>query len=414
MNPLEALPDFGGALSQSYQGEEATVQLIYQDGAAPTGMVRVPMGDVSRLHVLDFFLQGAPYVIKHDAERALVIGVGGGLDVLISLFYGTKHVIGVEINPVMVDVVKRRYAASAGWIFDRPDVELLAAEGRHYLTTTDERFDVIQLSGVDTYSALSVGAYVLAENYLYTTEAIQSYWEHLSHNGILSFSRWLFTPPRETLRLVTIELEALRQMGIEEPERHLMVIAGKATYGQYWAETLLKRNPFNEAEVAAYSRWADRLQFEVLYNPFLRQDNAFDRIIRASDMEREILVERYPYDISPISDDNPFFFQFYRWGSLLRPMETQGGYFITAIPLGLFVLLVSLLQIFVLAVTFIIGPLVPRGTQLRQIRHKGRVLIYFGALGLGFIMVEIALMQKYAVFVGGPIYSMAVTLFAIL
>lgn len=411
--PINLKADFGGALSRRYEGKPPMVRMIYQDGAAPTGIVRVPNGEVNRLGILDYFLQGAPYVARKNVDQALVIGVGGGIDVLISLFNGTRHVVGVEVNPVTVDAVKHRYADFAGHVFNRPDVELITAEGRHYLTTTDKRFDVIQLSGVDTYSALSTGAYALAENYLYTVEAMQSYWEHLDADGILSFSRWLFTPPRESLRLVSVQLEALRRIGIEHPDRHLMVVAGQTPYGA-WAETLLKKTPFTDAEVAAYRRWAEYMQFEMLYDPYLRRDNAFTRLIRASDSERAAMIEEYPYNIRPISDDNPFFFQFYRWRSLFRPMVSEGGYPIEQVPLGLIILLVSLLQVLVLAGAFIIGPLLPRGGQLRQVEHKSRVLVYFGALGLGFIAVEIALLQKYAVFVGGPIYSMAVTLAGIL
>lgn len=403
----------GGVLSPRYRGKVTPVRMIYQDGHAPTGIVNVPNGDLRNVPILGSILQGAPYVIKRNAEQALVIGVGGGIDVLLSLYYGTKHVVGVEVNPVTVDAIENRYADFAGRIFNRPDVELVAAEGRHYLTTTDNRFDVIQLSGVDTYSALSLGAYAMAENYLYSVEAMQGYWEHLSPNGILSFSRFLFTPPRESLRLVTIQLEALRRMGIENPGRHMMIISGSTPFAP-WAETLLKKSPFTGDEVAAYRRWADRLGFDVLYDPYNQRSNAFNWMIRASHSEREELIEQYPYNVRAITDDNPFFFQYYRWRSLLQPMQSEGGVPINQLPLGLLVMLVSLFQILVLAGICIIAPLLPHSGRLRRIEHRGRVLVYFGALGLGFITVEITLLQKYAVFVGGPIYSMAVTLFAIL
>jgi len=413
MEPVRFLPNFGGALSRSVEHEIPAIRAIMQDGTAPTGIMNVPGGDLQRLPLLGDFLQGAPYVIKKNPEQSLVIGVGGGIDVLIALYNGSKHVVGVEVNPVTVDAIKNRYADFAGRIFNRPDVELVTAEGRHYLTATDKRFDVIQLSGVDTYSALALGAYALAENYLYTTESMHSYWEHLTENGILSFSRWLFTPPRETLRLVAIQLEALQQMGIRRPDLHFMLIAGQSDQ-EFWVETLLKKTPFTETEATAYRTWADRLQFQILYDPYNWQDNIFNSTIRASNLERALIIDEYPYNIRPINDDNPFFFQFYRWRSLWHPMASKGGYFIERFPLGLAVLFVSLVQIFLLAAAFIIAPLLPQGAQLRRIKHKVRVLVYFGALGLGFIMVEIALLQKYTVFVGGPIYSMAITLFAIL
>jgi SAM-dependent methyltransferase len=403
----------GGALSPAYGGKITPVQVIYQDGHAPTGIVNVPDGDLSKVPILGYILQGAPYIVKPDAEQALVIGVGGGIDVLISLAYGARHVVGVEVNPVTVDAVKNEFADFAGRIFDRPDVELINAEGRHYLTTTDKQFDVIQLSGVDTYSALSMGAYALAENYLYSVEAMQDYWDHLSPGGILSFSRFLFVPPRENLRLVSVELEALHRMGIERPDRHMIIISGPTPFAP-WAEILLKKTPFTPDEVAVYRRWAKSMKFDMLYDPYARSDNAFNWLIRAPHSERATFIEKYPYDISAITDDNPFFFQYYRWRSLLSKMKSSGGVPINQLPLGLLVMLVSLVQIVILAGISIIVPLLPQRSLLRQVEHKGRLLAYFGALGLGFIVVEITLLQKYAVFVGGPIYSMAITLFAIL
>jgi hypothetical protein len=328
------------------------------------------------------------------------------------LYHDVRSVTGVEVNPVIVDAVQRRYADFAGRIFDRLDVELVTAEGRHYLTATDQRFDVIQLSGVDTFTALASGAYALAESYLYTTDAMRAYWGHLTENGVLSFSRWLL-PRGASPRLD--QVAALRSLGIVAPERHFIVVRGGGVGGNDWAETLLKKSPFTEAEAEAYRRWAERLQFEIIYDPYVEQDNAFDRLIRASDERREAMIEEYAYDIRPVSDDAPFFFDYYRWRSLWhREAAGQGGYYVTRFPLALMILVASLVQIVLLAVLFILGPLVARGARLRSVPRKSRVLVYFGALGLGFVTVEIVFLQKYTVFVGGPVISMAVTLFAIL
>jgi SAM-dependent methyltransferase len=414
LSPSPRLSAFGGAISQACDPKflEIPIRCIFQDGSAPTGIVSVPNGDVAKVPALGYYLQSAPYVIKPEPKRALVIGVGGGIDVLIALFHGARHVVGVELNPATVLAVKDFYADFAGRIFDRPEVELIAAEGRHYVTATSDRFDVIQLSGVDSFAALSSGAYALSEGYLYTVEAVQDYWRRLRGGGVLSFSRLLYEPPRESLRLVSVMIEALRRLGVDNPERHLIVTSGH-TEGTGWAETLLKKGEFTEPDAAACRDWAERMRFEVLYDPFRPRDNPFDQLIRSSPQRRAVMIEEYPYNISPISDDDPFFFNYSRWRSLFRGARgesTEGSEF----PLGLVVLLLSLVQILILGAALIVGPLLPRVTQLRRVRHKGRLLIYFGALGLGFITVEIALLQKYTVFVGGPVYAMAVTLFAIL
>lgn len=414
-NPAK-VPRSEPLISPSYDGEMPLAMVIYQDGGAPTYFYHVPGGDVTTLPILEYDLRVAPYIASTSPKETLVIGVGGGLDVLTAIYYNAKKVVGVDVNPVTVEVVKNEYSDFNGFIFHRPDVELLTAEGRHYLTSSNEKFDLIQLTGVDTYAALSAGAYTLTENYLYTREAIGDYLDHLNDDGMLAILRWLFTPPRESLRLVATQVEALELSGIEDPQRHIMVIATQKVQGKEdrFAETLVKKTAFTISEVMAIRRWAAKMQFEIIYDPYEEMPNAFNQFIRASSVEREKLYKEYPYDIKPCTDDSPFFFRFYRWRWFLNPPKSVGGYLFEFIPLGLAVLLVSLIQILIFASVFIIAPLIPQSVHLRGIPHKKRVLFYFASLGLGFIFVEIALMQKYTVFVGGPVYSMAVTLASIL
>ena len=411
---------FGGALSRRYTATPPTVTGIYQDGAAPTGIMHLD-GDPAEAEILGEYLQGVAYTVR-PARRALVIGVGGGIDALIAMHHGTREVVGVDLNPVTVDLVARRFRDRAGALWRTGRFDMVVAEGRHWLTATGRTFDVIQLSGVDTYTALSTGAYALSENFLYTREAMRDYWAHLAPGGILSFSRWLFTPPRETLRLVTTQLAMLDEAGVAEPWRHFMVLSGPAYKGRSpWAETLLKAAPFTEAEVGRVRAWAEARGFDVLYDPFDEREGAFDRFIRATPQERSALVAAYPYNVAPTTDDDPFFFQFYRWRSLLGLTSgkgglagSSGGYGITRVPLGLLILALSLAQMVVLAGVFILAPLAMR----RRLRTHGRgrlgVFVYFAALGLGFMFIEIALLQTFSVFVGGPVYSMAITLASIL
>jgi len=417
MNPTDSLVGVGAMVSSRCKPEFLNVpmRMVYQDGTAPTAIIRVPNGDLSRVPALDYCLQGAPYVVKPAPERALVIGVGGGVDVLIALRRGAHFVRGVEVNPVTYEAVKTTFAEFAGRVFERPDVDLINAEGRHYLTTTRDLFDVIQMSCVDTFTALSSGAYALSENYLYTVEAMHDYWSHLSPEGILSFSRWLITPPKEALRLLATELKALDQLGVTNPELHLIVVSATMTQAP-WVETLLKKTPFTEAEVARCRQWADQMDFSVLYDPYRTEPGPFNQMIKASIPHRQALIDAYPFNIRPVSDDDPFFFHFGRWRSLTSS-STDGDanlYGTSHVPVAILVLLASVIQIVALASAFIIGPLMMRGSRLRQMKHKALSLTYFGALGLGFITVEIGLLQKYTVFVGGPVYAMAVTLFAIL
>ncbi len=388
---------------------------VTQDGAAGTHLPRVKDGDVSKLHYAGRQLRAAAYAARPKPARVLVIGVGGGMDVVAALYCGAGHITGVEINPVVVDVVKDRYADYVGRIFERPNVELIAAEGRHYLTTLDEQFGLIQLTGTDTLTASLTGAYALSENYLYTIEAMHDFWSHLSEDGILSISR-PYNPYRQTLRLVATEIEALHQLGITEVERHFMVIGERGAGLSRWAGTLLGKRSFTESEATACREWVRRSNHSMLYDPYRGQDGLLDLMIRATPAERQAMIAQYPDDIRPTTDDSPFFFHYHRWRSPShQPFDTPATQNDSSgVSVGLLLLVAGLVQIGLLSAGLILVPLLIAGDRLRHIPNKGRLLVYFGALGSGFITVEIALLQKYTVFVGGPVYAMAVTLFAIL
>lgn len=394
---------FGGNISTKFR-PTAESRIVYQDGAAPTSILRSD-GNIKKLTYLDKCLHAVPYVI-HKNAKALVIGVGGGMDVLIALYNGASHVTGAEINSITVDTVRNKYRQYSGGYWDRPDVEIHVAEGRHFVSKTKDLYDVIQLSGVDTFTALSVGAYSLSENYLYTLEAIEDYLNHLTSDGVLSFSRWQITPPRENLRLAAMMLEALEKRGVAHPEEHVVVLKS-----ENWAETVLKKSPFTAEQIGRLRSWTRENDFEVLYDPFTRDNNEYNQLLRSSPGEREVFYERYIFDIRPSTDDRPFFFNYYKWGSRSQQKRDAAGLYNT--PVGLITLGQSLILVMFLALIGILYPLLQSGVIPRE-PGISRVIAYFGALGLGFIFVEIALIQKLMVFLGGPTYSICITLFSLL
>jgi hypothetical protein len=340
-------------------------------------------------------------------------GLGGGTDALIAEHAGAKRIVGVDVNPVTAGLLRGRYHEFASGLFESGALEIVVSEGRHYVTTSAEKFDVIQLSGVDTFTALAAGSMVLAENYLYTEEAIRDLVNHLSDGGILSYSRWLMTPPRETLKLDVTAFAALRKLGVADPSRSFMIVSGGPIEGR-WADTLIKRTPFEPAEVEAMRAWAREMDFELVYDPLEPGKNEFDAYLRGSEADQKKFLDRYRYDVTPTTDDRPFFFQFYRWRSALHPSEAQGqgGYAPMKMPKGLLSMLLTLAEVLVLGAAFVLAPLRKKG--LEWPKRTGSWMTIFACLGLGFIATEMVLMQKLSVFVGGPAYSMSVTLFSLL
>jgi spermidine synthase len=412
--PERTLNNFAEKISDAYQGQPPLVLPVYQDGTAPTALVQVG-GDPRDCSLFDYYLQSAPYAIRPRPKQVLVIGIGGGIDALLAERASAGHIVGVDINPTMVDLLSRRYRWFSADLFRPANLELVVSEGRHYLTSTASQFDVIQLTGVDTWAALSGGSFVLSESYLYTAEAVKDLLKHLSVEGLLSYSRWLFDPPRETLRLVVTACEALREAGVSDPSKHFLIVAGGPAKGR-WADTLLKKTPFVQDDIQALRAWARDKQFEIIYEPTERHSNFFDAYLKAPAPRQEVFVRSYQYDISPSHDDQPFFFQFYRWSSTVSApdLPPRSGYSLTRMPRGLASLIVALAELSFLSVALVLMPLM--GTKSLGLRFSRSLpwLAIFAGLGFGFIAIEMVLIQKLSVFLGGPAYSMAITLCALL
>lgn len=435
--PLSSYANFSGALSRNWEPPKPPIEhiAITQDGRAFTGLVKLEGRQPGEIEALGQYMQGSGYVL-HPGGRVLVIGPGGGVDVAIALHHGAGQVWAVDINPWTLEYVKGKYDAYAGGLYNRPNVQAINSEGRHFLTAREERFDVIQLSGVDTFTALSSGALALSENYLYTREALRDFLNHLTDDGALCFSRWLFSPPRETLRLVVTARTVLDELQVADPASHVVVLAAPAWHDRApWAQTMIKRQPFTPEELERLRSWATERRFDILYDPAepyapggsydqiestSKYDPAicareFSRALRSAPEELQSYVAGYEYNIRPATDDWPFFFDYYGFKNLANPFApSKGGFPITRLPLALMILPGVLLAILVLGGIFILMPLRGQAAALRSQPGKLPVLVYFSAVGLAFICVEIMFLQKLMVFLGGPVYSMAVTLFSIL
>ncbi|MBP7148742.1 MAG: hypothetical protein KBD01_14505 [Acidobacteria bacterium] len=402
---VEGLAPLGWTANESTAVAPPQQLHIYIDGDATTPIVKFD-GDLSRLAFADATLPSAADQLVHP-DRVLVIGPGGGVDVLTALRHGARQVTAVEINPVIVDLVTGRFADFSGRWAARGDVELVLDEGRSFVRRQDRRFDVIKLSLIDTWAAAASGAYSLSEGYLYTVEAFGDYLDHLADDGLLTITRWDWTPPREVLRVCTVAAEALRRRGAREPAAHVVVLA-LARMGN----VLVKPTPFTPAEMDAIRRLAAARGYLVLAGPGAEVATPFQEYL-ASDNPRGF-VARYPFDVSPTTDDTPFFFQFGRWRStkLFGPGWRENPLILS----GRLVLLAVLLQALVLSVLLLA---LPRFFSARAAGGAGGeprrgVIAYFVLVGLAFMLLEISLMQRFTLFLGSPIHAVTVVLATLL
>jgi hypothetical protein len=306
------------------------------------------------------------------------------------------------------------FAEFAGHIYERPDVTIAVDDARGYITRSPERYDVIQASLIDTWAAGGSGAFALSENSLYTVEAFQTYYDHLTERGILTISRWYLTErPAETMRLVSTGMAGWRAAGVADPRQHVVVVARPNARGQIegMATALFKRTPFTQDEIASLKQQAEELGFAVLYAPGLPVQEEVGRFILADD--HDAVVAAYPVDISPATDDRPFFFNLVRFGDLFAPSLSASGVYRVSME-ALLILTIVLVVTTGMGVLFILLPLW-LGTRKRDLaRPPLRLLAYFGLLGAGYMLVEMPLIQRLAIYLGRPVYSLAVALFSLL
>lgn len=382
---------------------------IMQDGDAGTFVTDYTHSELGRDYLQRTLYAMSAQVKKGSSPRVFVIGVGGGPDVWAHLLTGASKVKGIELNRGVLEAhhtVAREF--SRGMLED-PRVELVVDEGRSALMRDPERYDIVQMTGIDTWTSLASGAYVLAENYLYTVEAVTQMYEHLAEGGLLQITR--MGANMEKLRLLANVDQAFANMGVKGFADSVAVISAPV---DGLTTVLVKRGAFAEDEVKRLEDFLARTGHEASYLPLRQRDgNIVERFVREQDKAR--FIRDFPRRITPTTDDQPYFFNFTRWDTpteeakklLAEATEvSQGNPLFLWRQLG-FSTIVALLLIVV--------PLLGRrrsGDAGR--RHPFRFFVFFSGIGTGFIFIEIAMIQKLTLLLGQPLYSIVVTLLAIL
>jgi hypothetical protein len=363
-------------------------------------------------------------VLRPHGEFA-IIGPGGGVDVLRAVASGSPSVTAIEINPIIANTIMRdRYADYVYHLYERPEVHIHVTDGRSFVRTASQQFDVVQMTLVDTWASTSAGAFALSENNLYTVEAFREYFQHLKPDGMVAVTRWEFQQPREALRVVSVAMQALHELGVADTRGNFMVVSdGRLDADGIPVVVLAKRTPFTPEEqsrVREYLPAHPRLfplhlpsdvgltSVPAPEDHYAADSDAFTRLIQLNDPYR--FAARYPYDVSPVTDNAPFFFFTLKFSQLLNPQSLRQG-MDWKVNLGVAVLVTVLLISLVAVLAFLIIPLAvgARGEQPRPIR-----LLYFIAVGLGYIFVEITFIQRFVLFLGHPTYALTVVVFLLL
>ncbi|MEK6237622.1 MAG: hypothetical protein N2C14_23185, partial [Planctomycetales bacterium] len=405
-------PFLSWGLSSRYEGWLPRQYLITIDGASETPITEMKGEDVSKHEYLGWDVTSLPYHLR-PKPKALVIGAGGGRDVLTAYYFGSEDVTGVEINRGIVEWIRGDYAEFSGNLYTKPEIHIHIDDGRNFVRSSKEKYDTIQISMIDTFAATSAGAYTLSENNLYTAEAFDSYLNHLNDAGILSINRFFLRPPQQTLRIVTMAREALERRGVTDAQAHILVAAQPSGLGDNGLVMIAMR-PFTKDELATADEVCETRGFERVAWPGKEIDNRFSDYLRAEDPET--FYASYDFDVRPPQDDWPFFFNTCKPETLLGALQlrltmNEGRVYNFDAVFILFVLLG--LSVVALA-AFVFLPLLLARRGAEEESFPGRKLTYFVMIGLGFILVEIVLVQRFNLYLGHPVYSLAVILVSVL
>ena len=401
------------ALSRVEVDRQGQAKAIVIDADASTYIMNA---DVKQWHDTDWEknLMSAPpalaNVLRPHGDFA-IIGPGGGVDVLRAVANGSASVTGIEINPIIATTIMRgRYADYSQHLYERPDVHIQVTDGRSFLRASPDHFDVVQMTLVDTWASTAAGAFALSENNLYTEEAFREYFDHLKPDGMIAITRWEFQQPREALRVVAVAMQALHRLGVANPARNFIVTSqGSLDEDGIPVVVLAKKTPFTSAEEDAVAEHCDRYsELDPLYLPTHPGQNPFSDLIASNDPHA--FAHSYAYNVSPVSDNAPFFFFTLKPGQILGNAGLRKG-IDWKVNLGVLVLLLVLVISVAAVLVFLVLPLVLRGGRVRQ---SPLPLLYFIAVGFGYILVEIAFIQRFVLFLGHPTYALTVVIFLLM
>ena len=376
-------------------------------------------GDLDDTDHLRDRIQNLGHHLRSDAD-VFVVGVGGGNDVLSALEFEQRSVTGAEINGDIIDLVTNKYGDYSGNLDEQPGVKIVNDEARSYLSRTDDTYDILQISLIDTWAATAAGAFALSENSLYTTDSWHMFLEHLNDDGVLDVTRYYRTldyngtaiPPLETYRTIGLAAQVLTDRGVDDPGDHIVVYTQAVGLpGLDLATVLVSPSPFSADDRAALDEVADRLD----YVPVLTDAGTDDPVIEALIQPGGpgAAYDMVDADITPPTDNRPFFFQMADIGTFLSGDITSDDHVTRPVfVLGMLAVTVVLLAAVCIGLPML---LVRRREGERPERRRVTPLYtYFLGIGLAFLLIEIAQLQRLSMFLGHPTYGLSVSLFSVL
>jgi MFS family permease len=405
---------FGWGLSDKYDRSRKIRQLMLNIDAHSTTVLSRFDGNKDSLEHLKYDISNVVHNIRKDAD-VLVIGSGGGRDVLTSIAFNQKSVVGIEINKDMIKALNGEFGGFTGHLDKYPNVKFVGDEARSYIQRHKDLYDIIQVSVIDNWSATSSGAFVLTENALYTLENWKLMIDRLKPDGILTVTRFYRSKPSEIYRLISISTSALLENGITNPRDHLVLLKMNQLEREKdrsgTGVIMLCKTPFNKTELNVIDSICNVLKFEKALTPNIVTDSAFAYIASTGE-EQQNYVSEFTVDITPPTDDKPFFFHLLRFRDLPNKALWHNWDMEFNVK-AIFILTTLTFTMIVLTLACVLIPLKLTSKKV-NLKGSGLLFLFFAGIGFGFMLVEISQIQRLNIFLGHPTYSIAASLFTLL
>ncbi len=399
-------------------GSEPLSQLAVFSDADNMSVITRQADDLKQLDYLDQITSSVAYHLT-KSDQVLVIGSGSGNDILQAQFHQSKHIDAVELNELYIEMTELKQADFVSNVYQQPNVKVHIADGRDFLNSRHQQYDLIQLNLLDSFNASAAGLYALNESYLYTVEALELYLSSLNPEGYLSITRWLKMPPRDSLKLFNTALTVLRKQGRGNAAEQIVLIRSWQT-----ATLIIKKTVFSDQEIKQVENFARQRNFDLVYSPritpaqvnrfnVLAQPLFYNSVHSLLSENRQQFIDSYKFNLQPATDDRPYFQHFFRWSSFAEMFSLlhKGG--ASLIETGYLIVFATFCIAVISSIVLILGPLlclkqhsIDKACSIKP----SHVFAYFFAIGLGFLMIEIAFMQKFILFLHHPVFSAAAIL----
>ena len=414
---IRLAPGLSLAYSTSRLGELPSQMALFFDGDSPSAVVGTPSDPAGPPQTLAYLDYLPPDLVYHllEGPSVLVLGMGGGSDVLAALRLGARSVTAVELDRVVVRLLARECRAFTGGLLERPDVHPVVAEARGFLETTTDTYDLIQVPPLCSFGSSAAGIFAPSASYLFTVEGLGRAIDRLTPTGVLALTHWVLYPERDVVRLLATVVAAAEARGLD-PAPRLAVFRGYST-----ATILFSRSPWTRGQLATFRQVCAERGYDICYYPGVRREevNRFFPVREEPTYyqaarnllfrDRDAFYRFHLFRVRPPTDDQPYFFSTFRWRTLPWLIHTLGTQWLGFVDRGYLFLVLTLVQTTLLGTALAATPLLFLG-RIRRTPGKLRTGLYFLLLGLGYMSLEIAAIQRFLLLLPSPVHSLSVVL----